>query len=85
MVICDFDAAVGSGLKFSATTALGITETILGSSAARRTVFSLLGIGGASQHFLPQEGFLWMFLEDASLPSMADANDMIHVTESKFQ
>lgn len=45
MVMCDFEAAVGSGLKFSATTALGITETILGSSAARRTVFSLLGIG----------------------------------------
>ena len=31
-----------SGWKFSATTALGITETIRGSREARRTVFSLL-------------------------------------------
>ena len=30
------------GWKFSATTALGMTETINGSSEARRTVFSLL-------------------------------------------
>lgn len=31
-----------SGWKFSATTALGITDTMSGSREARRTVFSLL-------------------------------------------
>jgi hypothetical protein len=37
-VVCD------NGQKFSATTAFGMTETINGSSEARRTVFSLLGL-----------------------------------------
>lgn len=83
MVMCDFEAAVGSGLKFSATTALGITETILGSSAARRTVFSLLKVGRLELAFICHGGRV--LPEDASLPSMADANDMVHIAEGKFQ
>jgi hypothetical protein len=63
-----------SGRKFSATTALGMTETIKGSREALSTVFSLLGrVSPALQ------------TESQHAPGMADADDMVDVAESKLE
>lgn len=40
-ILSDRGSGVDAGAKFSDTTALGITETMFGSKAARSTVFSL--------------------------------------------
>ena len=63
------------GRKFSATTALGMTETMRGSRDALRTVFSLLHGG--------QRGVVetWRL----NIPGMADTYDMIHIAKRKLQ
>lgn len=82
------------GRKFSATTALGMTETMRGSSEARRTVFSLLlmtwSVGGQT---LQGDGWRWCKVIVSSIsseicwlsPCVAHANTMIYVTEDELE
>ena len=62
-------ALESKGLKLSATTALGITETINGSKDARRTVFSLLGGSQTQLRYSHLRG----------VPGVANANDVINI------
>jgi len=56
-----FVGGVEMRAEFSATTALGITETMRGSREARRTVFSLLdGLVSPSFHFAKVTYHVWL-------------------------
>lgn len=63
-----------SGRKFSATTALGMTETMSGSRDARRTQFSLLELFSARSR--KRSGYV---------PGMADADGMADVAQRKLE
>jgi hypothetical protein len=63
-----------TGRKFSATTALGMTETMSGSSEALSTVFSLLRRVSPA----PQTG-------GQTVPGVADADDVVDITERELE
>ena len=64
------------GRKFSATSALGMTDTMRGSKEARRTVFSLLF---RNQYVCFQRG------AQIHIPGMADTNNMVDITQNELE
>lgn len=74
-LLCVSRVSWDNGRKFSATTALGMTETMRGSRDALRTQFSLL--------FKLDISF---FLNDvAYIPCMTDTDYMVHVAQGELE